>query len=609
MTSHTAPPPTPDRIAALAARFPNVAEAHVHTLADPPTLAAYLVPLDTLDTERLKTFMAESLPEHHMPDHFVQLEKLPLLENGAIHTAALPDPRTTATAKRDIRSLFDSEILAIWEDVLGRDDVGIDDDFFALGGDAEKAGRLCNSIRHRKGTSIDPDMIADHPTVAQLADYLLEVDPGPVIRPGMKRSEIRHARQSAAMGDHWHTATRPGPFDDATTVVTPNGTTLDTRKLFPLIQNGELEPVKTITLENFANESRGGLTDDEIFGGWCDYKPVVSVLRETPWGRVGAITLPRFDKQLFGDPEGLRQHVLEALHMARAAGADTVSLSGLMAVATDYGRLLEEAVAADPDLPRLAIAQDTEVAALYLGTAGLLARQDRDLAEETLGLLGLDPVGTATVGLLLAKQPHPKTLILCDPENRDLTGLQTHLDAVGYQGEVRRLTFKRGIPSAFYKATLMLATSDMKDILRIDKLKPGTLLVAESTRPCFKSEPALVRMEDEGDIQAMEGDILRLPKPSRLTRYLPIQLARMVRVFANITPNYPEALTGNQAGALLHHLAPGEAPLRGPVTIADAERRLAQMQALNITAAAPHLGGQPLEADLTQPMQRGSRTP
>src|SRR5439155_27322914 len=90
-----------------------------------------------------------------------------------------------------------------------------------------------------------------------------------------------------------------------------------------------------------------GLSPRDIIDGWCAGKPVVSGLYETSLGRIALLLLPRFDFQVYQDPQALLDQLGQALRTVGRFGARTMSLTGLLPSATDYGKALERAVAGE----------------------------------------------------------------------------------------------------------------------------------------------------------------------------------------------------------------------------------------------------------------------
>ena len=103
------------------------------------------------EDEELSKKLSEKLAEYMIPSYYTHLEKFPLNQNGKIDRKNLPEP--DFSSKRAAYAPPENELQAVicraFEAALGADQVGIDDDFFALGGD---------SIRVMKLATLCPDL-------------------------------------------------------------------------------------------------------------------------------------------------------------------------------------------------------------------------------------------------------------------------------------------------------------------------------------------------------------------------------------------------------------------------------------------------------------------
>nr|WSY54834.1 amino acid adenylation domain-containing protein [Streptomyces sp. NBC_00886] len=172
----------PGEIEAVLTHHPAVAQAVVlaretDTADGSRQLVAYLVPdpaanpADDL-ADQVRGLLAERLPEFMIPAAFVELERLPLTVNGKVDRAALPAPVFTGGAYRAPRTVEEELLAGIFAEVLEVDRVGLDDDFFTLGGHSLRATRLIGKVRRALGTEVPIRAVFDHPTVARLAAHV-----------------------------------------------------------------------------------------------------------------------------------------------------------------------------------------------------------------------------------------------------------------------------------------------------------------------------------------------------------------------------------------------------------------------------------------------------
>ncbi|WP_369679405.1 non-ribosomal peptide synthase/polyketide synthase [Streptomyces albidoflavus] len=154
---------------------PEIARSVVVLREDTPGtkyLAAYLVPADgaTPDVAGVRAHLAGALPGHMVPAAFVTLDALPLNAAGKLDRAALPAPHFTAeaTAYTAPRTETERLLAGIWAEVLGREQVGCEDNFFDLGGDSIISLQVVSRAR-RAGLALTSRDVFLHPTVAALA--------------------------------------------------------------------------------------------------------------------------------------------------------------------------------------------------------------------------------------------------------------------------------------------------------------------------------------------------------------------------------------------------------------------------------------------------------
>src|SRR6201997_78543 len=121
-----------------------------------------------VDAAALRSHVGARLPDYMVPSAIVVLDRLPLTANGKLDRGALPAPQLRASVLRLARNPREELLCALFAEVLGLERVGIDDNFFALGGDSIVSIQLVSRAR-KAGLAITPRAVFEHQTVAGLA--------------------------------------------------------------------------------------------------------------------------------------------------------------------------------------------------------------------------------------------------------------------------------------------------------------------------------------------------------------------------------------------------------------------------------------------------------
>jgi amino acid adenylation domain-containing protein/non-ribosomal peptide synthase protein (TIGR01720 family) len=157
-------------------QHPAVAQAVVVVREDNPgnkQLAAYLTTAagtEPPSVSDLRAHLKDKLPEYMIPALFTFLEALPLTPNGKVDRRALPAPDKAAAAREYVAPRDDKErfFCDLWQELLGLERVGINDDFFELGGDSLLVIRVVTKA-NKAALGITTKQVFQHRTVAELA--------------------------------------------------------------------------------------------------------------------------------------------------------------------------------------------------------------------------------------------------------------------------------------------------------------------------------------------------------------------------------------------------------------------------------------------------------
>ncbi|HEY8494880.1 MAG TPA: thioesterase domain-containing protein, partial [Myxococcota bacterium] len=136
-------------------------------------LVAYYVPAaEPLPTAELRRHLRASLPEYMVPQQYVALSQFPLTPNGKIDRRRLPDPGVPDEAASDVlapRTPAEARVAAAFCDVLGLTSVGVDADFFDLGGQSILGLQLVSRLEEEFGVEVPLQVLFEASTVADLA--------------------------------------------------------------------------------------------------------------------------------------------------------------------------------------------------------------------------------------------------------------------------------------------------------------------------------------------------------------------------------------------------------------------------------------------------------
>jgi hypothetical protein len=272
-----------------------------------------------------------------------------------------------------------------------------------------------------------------------------------------------------------------------------------------------------------------------------------------------------------------------------------VSLTGLLPSATRYGRALEKALLGR-QLPRITTGHATTTAAVVLSVRRILEESGRDLTRERVGFVGLGSVGSATLRTLFRLRPHPAEVRLCDVYGKrdGLLELQRELvEELGYYGPVHVLEARGEVPPELYDSSLIVGATNVPDVLDVDRLAPGTLLVDDSSPHCFRLDRAVRRQRERQDVLFTEGGTLRAPSPLGQVLHVPDELLRAAKdVPADVLGVHdPHRVTGCVLSSLLSARRPDLQPTLGLVSPRACLDHSRALMGLGFQAAPLHCGG------------------
>jgi len=164
-------------VEAVLGRFPSVQEQAVIVKGEnaDAKLIAYLVPVEgqSINLNELRLFLKQYLADFMLPSAYLILEHMPVTSNGKLDKRALPEPELE-TNRSSVpfvapRNPIEARVAEVWQEVLGHSPVGVNDDFFELGGQSLLATKVVSRLRALFQIDLPLRTLFENPTVAGLA--------------------------------------------------------------------------------------------------------------------------------------------------------------------------------------------------------------------------------------------------------------------------------------------------------------------------------------------------------------------------------------------------------------------------------------------------------
>ena len=142
-------------------------------------LAGYYTANETIDKAKIKTQLERFLPTYMIPVYLIQLEKIPLSSNGKVDKKLLPNPSglNEKVKSREPKDEIESIILGIYSDVLKKDSIYLEDNFFEIGGNSLNAVRVISRIQKEFNVDIALKEIFYSPVLLDISDKVKKIIP------------------------------------------------------------------------------------------------------------------------------------------------------------------------------------------------------------------------------------------------------------------------------------------------------------------------------------------------------------------------------------------------------------------------------------------------
>ncbi|WP_459209775.1 amino acid adenylation domain-containing protein [Aquimarina rhabdastrellae] len=135
-------------------------------------IISYIVASEPIDKQKLRFKLSNILPDYMLPNYYVILDQIPLTPNGKVDKDNLPEVSESDILKREYiapRNELETDLVRIWEGILGIEKIGVTDNFFELGGNSINATKLLSVIYKKFDVKIEIEQVFVNPTIEYLA--------------------------------------------------------------------------------------------------------------------------------------------------------------------------------------------------------------------------------------------------------------------------------------------------------------------------------------------------------------------------------------------------------------------------------------------------------
>ncbi|MDF2086158.1 non-ribosomal peptide synthetase [Bacillus pseudomycoides] len=121
------------------------------------------------------SLLKQFLPEYMIPARIINLNKMPMTQNGKVDRSSLPDPKQFDLSSEHVapKTTIEQELVNIWREVLSVNEIGVYDNFFEIGGHSLNAMSLINRVNSQYGAKLTYRDVFTHPSVAEQKKLIL----------------------------------------------------------------------------------------------------------------------------------------------------------------------------------------------------------------------------------------------------------------------------------------------------------------------------------------------------------------------------------------------------------------------------------------------------
>ncbi|WP_299124660.1 polyketide synthase [uncultured Winogradskyella sp.] len=206
-----------------------------------------------VDSESFRGQLLEVLPEYMVPSQYIMIDEFPATSNGKIDKKNLPNPINqrpdTAPVLRKFRNETEKGIVAIWREQLGISEIGIDDNFFEMGGTSLLTQKVVALLKEELGLEVPVAKIYQYPTISELSEFLNIEKDNSKTKKTIKKKKTKGNGDVAIIG-------MAGRFPGATSI----------QELWEVLRDGK-ETISFFTPEELDKTIPEGLRNDPLYVG------------------------------------------------------------------------------------------------------------------------------------------------------------------------------------------------------------------------------------------------------------------------------------------------------------------------------------------------------
>lgn len=140
-------------------------------------ICAYIISEHDIETQDLRKYLLDKLPNYMIPSHFLKMDKFPITANGKIDRNKLPAPKDKVNSRLEYkppRNDTDEKLITILSSIIYIDKIGLNQNFFEIGGNSLKAIILISKLHKEMKVDIPLDVIFKASSIEEISDYIID---------------------------------------------------------------------------------------------------------------------------------------------------------------------------------------------------------------------------------------------------------------------------------------------------------------------------------------------------------------------------------------------------------------------------------------------------